>query len=124
MVTPDPPPPGPTVPAGAPDPIDALGLPSYRGDMVNSLAGSAERRVPDPGRMIRAYANAGAAMNLVRALTSGGMADLHEVQRQRNAANGHETGQRISRSARDARAERPARQGRAKEVKSSTGGSD
>lgn len=60
-------------------PVDALGLPAYRGDMVNSLAGSAERRVPDPGRMIRAYANAGAAMNLVRALTSGGMADLHEV---------------------------------------------
>ena len=58
---------------------DALGLPSYRGDMVNSLAAHAERRVPDPGRMIRAYANAGAAMNLVRALTSGGMADLHEV---------------------------------------------
>ena len=59
--------------------LDAFGLPSYRGDMVNSLAGNAERRVPDPGRMIRAYANAGAAMNLVRALTSGGMADLHEV---------------------------------------------
>jgi 3-deoxy-7-phosphoheptulonate synthase len=58
---------------------DALGLPSYRGDMVNSLAAHAERRIPDPGRMIRAYANAGAAMNLVRALTSGGMADLHEV---------------------------------------------
>lgn len=60
-------------------PTDALGLPSYRGDMVNSLAASAERRVPDPGRMIRAYANAGAAMNMVRALTSGGMADLNEV---------------------------------------------
>ncbi len=59
--------------------IDSLGLPSYRGDMVNSLAAHAERRVPDPGRMIRAYANAGAAMNLVRALTSGGMADLHAV---------------------------------------------
>ncbi len=59
--------------------IDAFGLQSYRGDMINSLAGNAERRIPDPGRMIRAYANSGAAMNLVRALTSGGMADLHEV---------------------------------------------
>ena len=59
--------------------MDAFGLPSYRGDMVNALAGNAELRVPDPGRMIRAYANSGAAMNLVRALTSGGMADLHEV---------------------------------------------
>jgi 3-deoxy-7-phosphoheptulonate synthase len=58
---------------------DAFGLPSYRGDMVNSLAANAELRTPDPGRMIRAYANASAAMNLTRALTSGGMADLHEV---------------------------------------------
>nr|WP_018335711.1 3-deoxy-7-phosphoheptulonate synthase class II [Actinomycetospora chiangmaiensis] len=59
--------------------VDAFGLPSYRGDMVNSLAANAELRIPDPGRMIRAYANASAAMNLTRALTSGGMADLHEV---------------------------------------------
>src|SRR5699024_5736807 len=34
---------------------------------------------PDPARMIRAYANAGATMNLVRALTGAGMADLHQV---------------------------------------------
>ncbi|HEY8374041.1 MAG TPA: 3-deoxy-7-phosphoheptulonate synthase class II [Pseudonocardiaceae bacterium] len=58
---------------------DALGLPSYRGDMVNSLTPTLEARRHDPSRMIRAYANAGAAMNLVRALTSAGMADLHRV---------------------------------------------
>ena len=58
---------------------DALGLPSYRGDMVNSLVTTPEARIADPSRMIRAYANAGAAMNLVRALTSAGMADLHKV---------------------------------------------
>ncbi|EHK89141.1 phospho-2-dehydro-3-deoxyheptonate aldolase [Saccharomonospora azurea SZMC 14600] len=58
---------------------DALGLPVYRGDIVNSLAPDPELRVPDPGRMIRAYANAGAAMNLVRALTGAGMADLAQV---------------------------------------------
>ncbi|WP_183654891.1 class II 3-deoxy-7-phosphoheptulonate synthase [Prauserella isguenensis] len=58
---------------------DALGLPVYRGDIVNSLAPEPELRVPDPGRMIRAYANAGAAMNLVRALTGAGMADLAQV---------------------------------------------
>jgi len=58
---------------------DALGLPVYRGDIVNSLAAEPELRVPDPGRMIRAYANAGAAMNLVRALTGAGMADLAQV---------------------------------------------
>lgn len=59
--------------------IDALGLPSYRGDIINSLVASPEARVADPSRMIRAYANAGAAMNLVRAITSGGMAGLTKV---------------------------------------------
>jgi len=59
--------------------LDALGLPVYRGDIVNSLVATPEARVPDPGRMIRAYANAGAAMNLVRALTGAGMADLTQV---------------------------------------------
>ncbi|HEY0453893.1 class II 3-deoxy-7-phosphoheptulonate synthase [Actinophytocola sp.] len=58
---------------------DALGLPVYRGDIVNSLVPTPEARVPDPGRMIRAYANAGAAMNLLRALTAAGEADLTKV---------------------------------------------
>jgi 3-deoxy-7-phosphoheptulonate synthase len=57
-------------------PTDALGLPVYRGDIVNSLVATPEARVPDPSRMIRAYANAGAAMNLLRALTGAGMASL------------------------------------------------
>ena len=48
---------------------DALGLTSYRGDMVNALEPNAEARVHDPSRLVRAYANAAAAMNLVRALT-------------------------------------------------------
>ncbi|MGD9528774.1 class II 3-deoxy-7-phosphoheptulonate synthase [Pseudonocardia sp.] len=60
-------------------PVDALGLPSYRGDIVNALQPDAAARVPDPSRMVRAYANAGAAMNLVRALTATGMADLSMV---------------------------------------------
>ncbi|WP_020495153.1 class II 3-deoxy-7-phosphoheptulonate synthase [Sciscionella marina] len=59
--------------------LDAFGLPVYRGDIVNSLHTSEQARIPDPSRMIRAYANASAAMNLVRALTSEGMADLHRV---------------------------------------------
>ena len=58
---------------------DALGLKSYRGDMVNSLHPDAALREHDPSRLVRAYANASAAMNLVRALTSAGMADLHKV---------------------------------------------
>lgn len=60
-------------------PTDALGLPSYRGDIVNSIAADPAARVADPSRMVRAYANASAAMNLVRALTATGMADLTMV---------------------------------------------
>lgn len=55
---------------------DALGLPSYRGDIINSLAPDLQARIPDPSRMIRAYANASAAMNLVRAVTGSEAGDL------------------------------------------------
>ncbi len=58
---------------------DALGLKSYRGDMVNGFAPDAAVRDHDPSRLVRAYANASAAMNLVRALTSSGLASLHQV---------------------------------------------
>lgn len=51
---------------------DALGLKSYRGDMVNGFAPDATLREHDPSRLVRAYANASAAMNLVRALTGSG----------------------------------------------------
>lgn len=59
--------------------IDGDGLLSYRGDMVNGVEPTEEARVHDPARMVRAYANASAAMNLVRALTSSGTADLHRL---------------------------------------------
>jgi 3-deoxy-7-phosphoheptulonate synthase len=59
--------------------IDALGLPAYRGDMINSLEPTAEARVADPQRMVRAYANASSAMNMLRAYLGGGLADLHAV---------------------------------------------
>jgi 3-deoxy-7-phosphoheptulonate synthase len=59
--------------------IDALGLRSYRGDMINGFAPDAALREHDPSRLVRAYANASAAMNLVRALTSGGLASLDLV---------------------------------------------
>lgn len=59
--------------------VDSLGLKSYRGDMVNSLVADEAVRGHDPSRLVRAYANASAAMNLVRALTGAGMADLHKV---------------------------------------------
>ena len=59
--------------------IDALGLTSYRGDMINGFAPDAAAREHDPSRLVRAYANASAAMNLVRALTASGLASLHLV---------------------------------------------
>ncbi|MGZ5395170.1 MAG: 3-deoxy-7-phosphoheptulonate synthase, partial [Mycobacterium sp.] len=53
---------------------DALGLKSYRGDMINGFAPDAAVRQHDASRLVRAYANASAAMNLTRALTAGGLA--------------------------------------------------
>jgi 3-deoxy-7-phosphoheptulonate synthase len=58
---------------------DALGLPAYRGDMINSLDPTPEARVADPQRMVRVYANASSAMNMLRAYLGGGMGDLHAV---------------------------------------------
>ncbi|MDO4911096.1 MAG: 3-deoxy-7-phosphoheptulonate synthase class II [Corynebacterium sp.] len=58
---------------------DEHGLPSYRGDIVNGVEANEEARKHDPARMIRAYANASAALNLVRALTASGTADLHRL---------------------------------------------
>ncbi|MCT7370036.1 class II 3-deoxy-7-phosphoheptulonate synthase [Mycolicibacterium llatzerense] len=59
--------------------IDSLGLTSYRGDMVNGFDPDQAVRVHDASRLVRAYANASAAMNLVRALTSSGLASLQQV---------------------------------------------
>jgi 3-deoxy-7-phosphoheptulonate synthase len=60
-------------------PTDALGLPAYRGDMINSLEPTPEARVADPQRMIRVYANSSSAMNMLRAYLGGGLADLHAL---------------------------------------------
>ncbi|MAP48025.1 MAG: 3-deoxy-7-phosphoheptulonate synthase class II [Oceanicaulis sp.] len=59
--------------------IDGVTLPSYRGDSVNDMAFTEEARVPDPERLIRAYDQSAATLNLLRALASGGYADLHNV---------------------------------------------
>ncbi len=56
-----------------------LELPSYRGDIVNGAEFSAAARQPDPQRMLAAYHQSTATLNLVRAFASGGLADLHEV---------------------------------------------
>ena len=57
-----------------------VSLPSYRGDVVNGPAFTAEARVPDPRRMITAHARSAMTMNFVRALIDGGFADLHHPE--------------------------------------------
>jgi 3-deoxy-7-phosphoheptulonate synthase len=59
--------------------IDATGLPSYRGDMVNELDGDLAQRTPDPRRILRAYSTAASTLNLLRAYASGGLASLNRV---------------------------------------------
>tara|TARA_R110002073_G_scaffold87364_1_gene207467 strand:+ start:129 stop:1499 length:1371 start_codon:yes stop_codon:yes gene_type:complete len=58
---------------------DGVELPSYRGDSVNEMAFDADSRVPDPRRLIRAYDQSAATLNLIRAFASGGYADLNNV---------------------------------------------
>ena len=61
--------------------IDGVELPSYRGDNVNGFEFTAEARMPDPERMVQAYNQSAATLNLLRAFAQGGYADLHEVNR-------------------------------------------
>ncbi|YAL84463.1 class II 3-deoxy-7-phosphoheptulonate synthase [Dermacoccaceae bacterium W4C1] len=58
---------------------DGITLPAYRGDMVNDFAFAPEARRPDPDRLLRAYHTSAATLNLVRAFTTGGFADLRHV---------------------------------------------
>jgi 3-deoxy-7-phosphoheptulonate synthase len=60
--------------------IDGVALPSYRGDIVNGIAFDAAARTPDPSRMLRAYNQSAITLNLLRAFTQGGFADLARVQ--------------------------------------------
>ncbi len=61
--------------------IGGVELPSYRGDIVNDIAFTDAARQPDPQRMIRAYSQSAATLNLLRAFASGGYANLHQVHR-------------------------------------------
>jgi len=59
--------------------INGTELPSYRGDIVNGFDFTPEARIPDPDRMLQAYTQAAATLNLLRAFSTGGYADLHKV---------------------------------------------
>ena len=54
-------------------------LPAYRGDAVNGHDFTPEARTPDPRRLVRVYNTSAATLNLVRAFTQGGFADLRQV---------------------------------------------
>lgn len=54
-------------------------LPAYRGDAVNGLEFTEEARTPDPQRLVKVYNTSAATLNLVRAFTQGGFADLRRV---------------------------------------------
>ncbi|WP_372430354.1 class II 3-deoxy-7-phosphoheptulonate synthase [Janibacter melonis] len=58
---------------------EGVELPAYRGDMVNDFEFTPEARRPDPQRLLRGYHSSAATMNLVRAFTRGGFADLRHV---------------------------------------------
>ena len=64
-------------------PTEVIGgqeLPSYRGDIINGFDFTPEARIPDPQRMLWAYTQAAASLNLLRAFSTGGYADIHRVQ--------------------------------------------
>ncbi|MEM9854788.1 MAG: 3-deoxy-7-phosphoheptulonate synthase class II [Pseudomonadota bacterium] len=58
---------------------DGIELPSYRGDIINELDFTSQARQPNPQKMLQAYTQASATLNLLRAFSKGGFADIHEV---------------------------------------------
>ncbi|MBF9041972.1 3-deoxy-7-phosphoheptulonate synthase class II [Rhodobacterales bacterium HKCCE4037] len=67
-------------PRSAPTEVkDGVELPSYRGDIINELEFTPEARIPNPQKMLQAYTQAAASLNLLRAFSKGGFADIHRV---------------------------------------------
>ncbi len=61
--------------------IDGVELPSYRGDNINGMEFTPQARIPDPQRLMQAYGQSAATLNLLRAFAGGGYADLHNIHR-------------------------------------------
>ncbi|MBS0124332.1 class II 3-deoxy-7-phosphoheptulonate synthase [Thetidibacter halocola] len=59
--------------------LDGVTLPSYKGDIINGFDFTPEARQPDPDRILQAYTQAAASLNLLRAFSQGGYADLAQV---------------------------------------------
>jgi 3-deoxy-7-phosphoheptulonate synthase len=59
--------------------VNGVSLPSFRGHVVNDDAPTASARIPDPQRLLTAYHQSASTLNLLRAFTKGGFADLSQV---------------------------------------------
>ncbi|BBN19395.1 3-deoxy-7-phosphoheptulonate synthase [Marchantia polymorpha subsp. ruderalis] len=59
--------------------FDGVSLPAYRGDIINGDVFDEKSRIPDPHRMVRAYSQAAATLNLLRAFATGGYAAMQRV---------------------------------------------
>ncbi|SLN15931.1 class II 3-deoxy-7-phosphoheptulonate synthase [Pseudooctadecabacter jejudonensis] len=59
--------------------VNGVELPSYRGDIINDLDFTPEARIPNPEKMLQAYTQAAGTLNLLRAFSTGGYADVHQV---------------------------------------------
>lgn len=59
--------------------IDGVELPSYRGDIINAIDFNKGARIPDPDRMLQAYRQSAATLNLLRAFSMGGYAELIRI---------------------------------------------
>ncbi|AZQ67513.1 3-deoxy-7-phosphoheptulonate synthase class II [Silicimonas algicola] len=65
--------------SAATETVNGIELPSYRGDIVNELDFTEAARAPNPTKMLQAYLQAAATLNLLRAFSTGGFADVHRV---------------------------------------------
>lgn len=59
--------------------VDGIELPIYRGDIINGIDETLDQRLPNPNRLLQAYSQAAATLNLIRAFAKGGFADLKAV---------------------------------------------
>jgi len=67
--------------SGPTETIDGVTLPAYRGDNINGMEFEPAARTPDPERLLKAYSQSAATLNLLRAFAGGGYADLHNIHR-------------------------------------------
>ena len=80
---------------------EGVTLPAFRGDMVNDFAFHETARIPDPQRLVRAYHASSATLNLVRAFTTGGFADLRHVHDWNRGFVANSANQRYEKIAKD-----------------------